>query len=378
VAARVDAAQPASARSTTPPSSSDEGAGAGCSWWDPRSRSPSDGAPPRRRFRPRAGRKNQPLTPPVAPTRGRDLTPSPEPLPPPLRQKGAAFPARSAFPRRAARSVFAFASTSNADPPPCRGLCRPRPASDALSPLAADEEELDPAASAGSSPASARRHAPLVDFCNRIDPQARPRTDGTRPAISHPPLARRARTRSTVRLLLSERRSRGVTGQGLSDGGSRRAFPSASRRACARRELRPNPIGSDTSCRGPVLLPAGEAGSMRSDPPGDAPLSRCFAPDGALSLRRRQGRLPHPSAKRDTFRRTRGAFLCRTSPQGRALVSPDCPQPVDSGPGAFATPARSLPSTWMRREREGSTTFAGGLRRARQRRRRFPLRAGTP
>ena len=37
-----------------------------------------------------------------------------------------------------------------------------------------DEEELDPAASASSSLASARRHAPLVDFCNRNEPQARP------------------------------------------------------------------------------------------------------------------------------------------------------------------------------------------------------------
>jgi hypothetical protein len=36
------------------------------------------------------------------------------------------------------------------------------------------EEGLDPAASASSSLAGARRHAPLVDFCNRNAPQARP------------------------------------------------------------------------------------------------------------------------------------------------------------------------------------------------------------
>jgi hypothetical protein len=35
VAAPFDVALPASVRSTTPPSSSDEGAGTGCSWWDP-------------------------------------------------------------------------------------------------------------------------------------------------------------------------------------------------------------------------------------------------------------------------------------------------------------------------------------------------------
>jgi hypothetical protein len=40
VAALFDVAPPASASSTTLPSSSDEGAGTGCSWWHPRSRIP--------------------------------------------------------------------------------------------------------------------------------------------------------------------------------------------------------------------------------------------------------------------------------------------------------------------------------------------------
>jgi len=88
VAALFDVALPASASSTTRPSSSDEGAGAGCSWWHPRSRDPSDGAPSRRRFRPRARRKNEPLTLPVATPEGRGPPPSPGPHPPPLRQKG--------------------------------------------------------------------------------------------------------------------------------------------------------------------------------------------------------------------------------------------------------------------------------------------------
>jgi hypothetical protein len=61
--------------------------------------------------------------------------------------------------------------TSNADPPPITGLCRPAPASDALSPARAPrrrlERGLDHAASARSSRAGARGHAPLVDFCNR-------------------------------------------------------------------------------------------------------------------------------------------------------------------------------------------------------------------
>jgi hypothetical protein len=55
---------------------------------------------------------------------------------------------------------------------PKLGLGRPSRASDAPSPPA--NGGLDTAAFAGSSPASARRHASLVDFCNRIRSQARP------------------------------------------------------------------------------------------------------------------------------------------------------------------------------------------------------------
>lgn len=136
VAALFDVAPPASTCSTTRPSSSDEGAGAGCSWWHPRSRDPSDGAPSRRRFRPRARRKNEPLTLPVATPRGRDLDDAARTASAAPSSKGAGFPARSAFPRRVARSAFAFATASNADPPPDPGFCHPRPASDALSPFA--------------------------------------------------------------------------------------------------------------------------------------------------------------------------------------------------------------------------------------------------
>jgi hypothetical protein len=49
-----------------------------------------------------ARRMNEPLTLPVAAPRGRDLASPPGPLPPPLRQRGTASPARSAFHRRVA------------------------------------------------------------------------------------------------------------------------------------------------------------------------------------------------------------------------------------------------------------------------------------
>jgi hypothetical protein len=212
--------------------------------------------------------------------------------------------------------------------------------------LRSEEEGLDPAAFASSSPASARCHAPLVDFCNRNDPQARPWIDGTRSAISHPPLARRARTRkngSPVPFGATKPRSHGsgaVVDRRLAP-----SIPSSSRRACARRELCPNPIGSDTSCRGPVVWPAGVAGSTRSDPPGDTPLSRCLAPKARFRFA--FGRAASRTIPR---RRMRSAApevpsFVEAPLRGGPFVSPGCPQPVDSGPGASAIPARSLPST---------------------------------
>jgi hypothetical protein len=134
---------------------------------------PSNGAPSRRCFRPCARRKNLPLTLPVATpvepklpghrqSRFRRLFvkrsgfPGPERLPPTSCPLGAPLSRRP----------------SNASPPPCLELCRSGRLPTLFRPLV--EEGLDSAASAGSSPAGARCHAPLVDFCNRNDPQARP------------------------------------------------------------------------------------------------------------------------------------------------------------------------------------------------------------
>lgn len=199
VIAPVDVAPPASASSTTLPTSSDEGAGAGCSWWDPRSKDPSDGAPPRRCCRPHARRKNEPLTLPVATPRGRSHPPPPEPLPPPLRQKvwfsrpEAPFldelPARRSLtrpPRTRARHRTAGFATRDRLPT----LLRP----------SLHEEGLDLAASASSSLASARRHASLVDFCNRNDPQARLRIAETRFPLFAPVLSHVALEPESVRL----------------------------------------------------------------------------------------------------------------------------------------------------------------------------------
>jgi hypothetical protein len=144
---------------------------------------PSDGAPSRRRFRPRARRKNEPLTLPVATPPGRSPPPPPGPLPPPLRQKRWVsrpeapsldkLPARRSLsrpPRTRTRHRTGGFATRGRLPT----LFRP----------SLHEDGLDPAAFASSSLASARCHAPLVDFCNRNDPQARLRIEGTRFPIS--------------------------------------------------------------------------------------------------------------------------------------------------------------------------------------------------
>jgi hypothetical protein len=130
-----DVALPASTHSTTRPSPSDEGAGAGCSWWVSRSRNPSDGAPSRRRCRPCARRKNEPLTLPVAAPDGRSLPTPPEPLPPPLRQKR--WVSRPEAPSLDECPLGAcFRLHLEREPATELGFCHPNPASDALSLLA--------------------------------------------------------------------------------------------------------------------------------------------------------------------------------------------------------------------------------------------------
>jgi hypothetical protein len=112
-----------------------------------------------------------------------------------------------------------------------------------------------------------RGHAPPVDFCNRYDPRARPRT--TEPRMTSPAVARRCsrshdRDLSIVALSCGWLRcpfgnaaSRDVMGQGLRRGqlASARHLPTRS----LARELRPNPFGSDTSCRGSRRAQAGVA-----------------------------------------------------------------------------------------------------------------------
>ena len=118
---------------------------------------------------------------------------------------------------------------------------------------------------------------PLVDFCNQtirehdrsivrtpisalgscpplargpVEPKLTDAVDQvTPPRVVQPSLATRPYMKATP---AEVSRARGL---GLSPAGT-------PRRDCSRRELCPNPIGSDTSCREPVAPPAGEAGCV--------------------------------------------------------------------------------------------------------------------
>jgi hypothetical protein len=198
------------------------------------------------------------------------------------------------------------------------GLCHPGRASNASSPPA--NGRLDTAAFADSSPASARRHAPLVDFCNQNRSQARP--DGSTKLQAFVwgrfrGFRREVPSRPGPAGLLAKERDRGVMGQ-------RPAFlwqclPAPLGAIARVRRLCPNPIGSDTPCRAPVAFVAGVATTPFEH--AIALRFRASRPTPAFAFAGK-GRLPKPSAKKASFRRTRGAFHPRTSPWRGGAFSP--------------------------------------------------------
>jgi hypothetical protein len=109
--------------------SSDGGVSAGCSWWDSRSRSPSDGAPSRRLCRPRREEDERTSDAPCRDAaRPRPRTAARTASATPSSKRGD-FPGPKRLPSTSCLLV-------RADPPPVPGFRHPGPASDALSPLA--------------------------------------------------------------------------------------------------------------------------------------------------------------------------------------------------------------------------------------------------
>jgi hypothetical protein len=182
------------------------------------------------------------------------------------------------------------------------------------------EEGLDPAASGRSSRPGAPGHAPLVDFCNRNDPQARPWTYET------PPASRAARLAALP-----------ISGAGPARGKT----SGFSRRRSAVREPRIHGSGAVGERVGfrrwfPLRLPPTALARDESFAPTRSTLEhllshRPMAP--RLESPRRCSNGPRaasrtPSRKENAFRRTRGAFLRRTSLPGGAF-STACHQPVE-------------------------------------------------
>jgi len=311
--------QPASDGSTTLPTSSDAVTGAVRSW-----RGLSiDGPLGRRPFVAVCSTANEEEEPASdAPCRD---APGPKPLDAARTvstassSKETASSIRSAFPRRVPARRSAFANRLGREPATVPRARPPEIGFRRSFALRCIEEGLDPAASASSSLAGARRHAPLVDFCYRNVPQARPTNRGNpRPC---------ART-SSFRPLRDPREG--------SPSPFRAAKPSGhgSGAECRRRfrfrlQLLPTRLRAPRAWPQPDWLGhlmsrirdlVGRRGQLdRSNPPDDRPaFTETLAPEARLRVASRKGRLPHAPAKRRTFRRTQGAFRRRTSPPGRA------------------------------------------------------------
>jgi hypothetical protein len=173
VASRLTARKPASANSTTRPSSSDVGAGAVCSWWGFAIDEPLGRRPFALAFS-AASEEEEPAS--DAPCRS-----APDRSPEHCQDRfPRLFVKRDAFhgPKRLSSTScplgHRFRGNLERGPATVPRVLPPEAGFRRSFALRYDEEGLDPAASVSSSLTGARCHAPLVDFCNRNEPQARP------------------------------------------------------------------------------------------------------------------------------------------------------------------------------------------------------------
>jgi hypothetical protein len=318
-----------------------------------------EGAPPvPRRFLPRARSARRPLTPPVATSSG--------PLDPPPA-------ARTAFPQSPVKGPDSVRfeapsidecpldpppplaeKTTNLEREPATGLgALPpfNPASDALSPPRSGEEVARPrplprALHARALLATRRSSTSAIETICKHDLRT------SKPGYAYRPLDFRRAPHLAKPVLIptgpspllhvddSIEREPRIHGSGAVDciaiddcsAGLLRDDRSSWR-------LRPNPIGSNTSCRATrvdydrstVINRRARLRSpverVRQDSPPGTPLAQ-WLPRRAASRT--------PSRKGDAFRRTRGAFRHRTSPCGECPFPTACTQPVEMvGPCLF-------------------------------------------
>jgi hypothetical protein len=206
------------------------------------------------------------------------------------------------------------ASSFDESPPPISRFCHRNPASDAPSPLQMlSHGTARPLGFNRKLFACGRLkgRAPPVDFCNRKDPRARPATD--RPNPAHRPGGRPpAQLFSRVATLDPATSSLSVAVSGARPAEKSRARDqgagalasaslSASHHDRSQRELRPNPIGSNTSCRKPVTSRVGVTTRRQAAVFRRAFFRACptLAANAALAS---QGRFRRGPAKGHTFR----------------------------------------------------------------------------
>lgn len=317
-----------------------------------------EGAPPvPRRFLPRARSARRPLTPPVATCSGSfDPPPAARTAFPQSPAKGSAS-VRSEAPSLDECPLDApppFRETTNLEREPATGpgaLPPFNPASDALSPPRSGEEVARPrplprALHARALLATRRSSTSAIETICKHDLRT------SKPGYAYRPLDFRRAPHLAKPVLIptgpspllhvddSIEREPRIHGSGAVDciaiddcsAGLLRDDRSSWR-------LRPNPIGSNTSCRATRVdydrstvinrraRLRSPAERVRQDSPPGTPLAQ-WLPRRAASRT--------PSRKGDAFRRTRGAFRHRTSPCGECPFPTACTQPVEMvGPCLF-------------------------------------------
>lgn len=201
---------------------------------------------------------------------------------------------------------------------------------------------LDPAASTGSSPASARCRAPFVDFCNRCDLQARPANRRN----SHP--LRRHVELAPDELHIGRRFATPCEGAKPRYHGSGAgflmafAFAGSSRCDCSQRKLGPNPFVSDTSCHRPVVAVAGEpprAFRVRQR----TALTRCPSPDSRAFARPWERAASRTPPRRGVHSAAPEVPSISEPPLWGGPLSTCCPQPVEYGPAPFQSSLNPSP-----------------------------------
>jgi hypothetical protein len=202
-----------------------------------------------------------------------------------------------------------------------------------------------------SSRPGAHGHAPLVDFCNRNDPQARLRAFETPLRIG--PLGFR-RTPPSGQVHVRRHGCPAQTGTsprtGAEDSRVRGLFeerhclsallprPLSPRLLAARASPRPDRL-SDTSCRAPGCTAVGVT-ALRSERASEpSTLISSTRPRDPLARGSEEGRLPHPFAKRRCVPLHPRCLPSKDPPFREAAFSTACHQPVEWRPRAFSISA---------------------------------------